>query len=927
MQHGVSRENRSTLLYTVIYDDGDEEIWSIDEVDESLAKQGKQVPSIRCLEAVSESMGYGNGKDYGLGESVPASLNPSISDAAAQIALTSSTFRDSISAITSLSRSLDHVTAEEWLKILSLLLVKCTSTDRVQEIATLLENAAAEKLANEISNAGEVNQLKNIVQSVMTDNEDETDDEVDSTEGNSGDILKSTATISNKTTRINHNVGNEDSSDDEQSWKDDAGESTQPEDTDMEMVESVEVTSEVADGDTEVVEAIDVEEIEDIDAKAEGAKTDVNTLPSDTLNKNLSLSPDLATGLIQPPQMTPEEIARIAFNAMMVQRDTLTKGREDCLLAQTLLNQMRPIVESFEEDTWTSAVHNVLLPRNEDISLSKCICENVLCDFCGLSDVALGVPIIRAPNVSEWNELLPHALSGRSTRLVADIGYRFPSGAAHLESLSDSNNQIPAPESKLVSVSVRVNGDLVSNMLPSNSRKVHGGGMLDFVLRNKAGVQDDLRFRDFTKLPFVSGSLSAHSCCAVVAHNARLNILQQKHNDKFAESAERKFSRECGRTLPLGQDPSGRHYWKFSADPTALFVSGRQSDRNKSWYRFKSPEVIASIVVGLGKHELVNELKRAFPKTVPLLRKRKWASKIQMKAYNFIHVENQESSLKEGDEYSNIPTKKNSPDIVDDMEVDIEGVENREPFVEGEEALVESKDGKLLWKASITAVSIDENSGKVDGYRIHYSDWSSRFDEWVQPLRVVEPSEYNIEVMDELYEESLTVKEGGGAPLDLHHMEAVKHLFAPRRARELRPPTYVDDLSNTSKKATSSDGKMLANLKIALLLIETSFPVKLVDNSPKGHWRQERSAGWRAKVKASTGPSALMECIIMLEDVLTRGQKTPALTMNGQHLLYCQPKFWKAVADATISSVATRIFLLDKAIKFAGPKEKGRKSR
>jgi len=592
----------------------------------------------------------------------------------------------------------------------------------------------------------------------------------------------------------------------------------------------------------------------------------------------------------------------------MEQRAKFIKGREDCLLAITMLNQMQAAVESFEEDTWTPAVQNVLMPRNQDISFEKCRCENTVCDFCGLSDVALGTPIVRAPNINEWNELLPHSVFGRTTRLVAETG-----------SLTFTSS----PGSKLVSVCVRVKGDLVSTELIEPANRLLGGGMLDFMLRNKLGAQDDLRFRDVTNLPIITGSLSAHRCCAVAAHNARLNVLRQKHRDKLEESAERNFARECGRTLPLGQDQSGRYYWKFAADPASLFVSNHSSDNSKSWHRYKDPEVIASIIVGLGKNEVAIELKHSFSKVAPLLRKRKWANLIQMKAYKI----NEADGIKVCDTQSDVTPNEAEEKVGVEMEVDDDGVENREPFVEGEHVLVESQDGNLLWSASITSVSIDETNGKIDGYRVHYTDWSSRFDEWVQPLRVVEPSEYNIEVMEELYEESVTVKKGGGAPLDLHDMEAVKYLFAPRRARGVQPPTYVDDLSNASKKATSLDEKMFANLKIALLLIETSFPIKLVDSSPKGHWRQERAAGWRAKVKASTGPSALMECIIMLEDVLTRGQKTPALNVNGQHLLYCRPKFWKAVADATISSVASRIFLLDNAIKFTAPKEKGRKSK
>jgi len=220
-----------------------------------------------------------------------------------------------------------------------------------------------------------------------------------------------------------------------------------------------------------------------------------------------------------------------------------------------------------------------------------------------------------------------------------------------------------------------------------------------------------------------------------------------------------------------------------------------------------------------------------------------------------------------------------------------------------------------LWDATITAVSVDQESGRVDGYRVHYTDWSSRFDEWVQPMRVVEPSEYNLEVMEEMYEESILSKKVCSAPSKLHCMAAVKHLHAPKRARGSRAPTSVEEFSIIPADAYS-DKHTLSTLKAALLLIETSLAAKFVDTSNKGYWKPDASAGWRIKVKCSKGPSSLMECIVMLEDALTRSSKSSSLTVAGCHLIFCQPKHWKAIADATVASAAMRIFLLDNAIKY-----------
>ena len=69
-----------------------------------------------------------------------------------------------------------------------------------------------------------------------------------------------------------------------------------------------------------------------------------------------------------------------------------------------------------------------------------------------------------------------------------------------------------------------------------------------------------------------------------------------------------------------------------------------------------------------------------------------------------------------------------------------------QPYAKGEDVLVETKSGKLLWDAKVIGVSNEKGKEKVNGYRVHYKKWSSRFDEWVDPLRVVEPTDYNMQV-------------------------------------------------------------------------------------------------------------------------------------------------------------------------------------
>ena len=58
--------------------------------------------------------------------------------------------------------------------------------------------------------------------------------------------------------------------------------------------------------------------------------------------------------------------------------------------------------------------------------------------------------------------------------------------------------------------------------------------------------------------------------------------------------------------------------------------------------------------------------------------------------------------------------------------------------------LVESSDETILWNAKIIDVRKNEGTDKIAKYKVHYNEWSSRFDEWVDPVRVVEPNKNNL---------------------------------------------------------------------------------------------------------------------------------------------------------------------------------------
>ena len=105
-----------------------------------------------------------------------------------------------------------------------------------------------------------------------------------------------------------------------------------------------------------------------------------------------------------------------------------------------------------------------------------------------------------------------------------------------------------------VGVSIRLGGELFSESNPSMFDGLPQRGMLEFIPRSSASAQNEFQFRSNSSLPFVSGSLSAHECCAVFVHNARMEKVIQDYKEKQSLIVEQDCARACGRTLPLGFD-------------------------------------------------------------------------------------------------------------------------------------------------------------------------------------------------------------------------------------------------------------------------------------------------------------------------------------------------------------------------------------
>ena len=111
---------------------------------------------------------------------------------------------------------------------------------------------------------------------------------------------------------------------------------------------------------------------------------------------------------------------------------------------------------------------------------------------------------------------------------------------------------------------------------------------------------------------------------------------------------------------------------------------------------------------------------------------------------------------------------------------------------------------------------------------------------------------------------------------------------------------------------TLSEDDTLGLLRCTILIIEAALPKGSIDSTANGSWKAENASYWRSMVMKATSPGALMGCIILLESNLSKDWLRP----NAEHLLSCLPRPWKAINDASISSISLRLQVLDRGIKY-----------
>ncbi|KAL3905231.1 MAG: hypothetical protein SGILL_009760, partial [Bacillariaceae sp.] len=444
---------------------------------------------------------------------------------------------------------------------------------------------------------------------------------------------------------------------------------------------------------------------------------------------------------------------------------------------------------------------------------------------------------------------------------------------------------------KLMKISIRIGEDLISNEPDEvNCLGTKDGGMLEFLPRNPDGFQDELLFRYNAGIPFISGSMTGHSVCAMAAHKARKVKMLEKFKEKEAVVAEREEGIKCGRTLEIGVDGAGRSYWHFNQDLGSLFVCSPSKDGTSKWQRFAEPEAISSVIISIGRDPLVPELKRTFPKAASLIRNSQWSELLLKRRYKLENLKKDDAASDSG---------------VEDGDVTMDQPEE-ELFVEGEHVLVESKCETMLWDAEIVGVA--KNGKGSASYRVHYKGWSSRFDEWVSSDRVVEPNTSNKEVQKDMLNDTIKEKE---LPPAIQGLAAKAFLRSRDRLKGNLPLPDFHRIAYAPPNA-SSGRKTFAASKAALLAIEAALPIGSIDNTGKGSWRIDLANQWRLKVLQAEGPWDLMRCVLHLEESVSEEWVRPDLG----HLRSGLPLRAKALEEASPSSLAIRIDLLDRSLAY-----------
>ena len=662
------KDPKPSLVYEIKMGDGTTETWTVEKVDKSLKALGNPVARVRCIWALSESQGYGcqiPDKSL-LRELVPVPLNPNISDAAAQAATSSTVFRDTIVASgTLMLTNPEDMNASEWMRLLLLLVMNCASCDVMQNLASKMESDAAEEMSKHLQSLGRARKISDVFRRIHDD------DEAKKEGGEENEDSKEKAD-DEQTEDDPDAVGNEEDEDDEEYMEpmEDA--------EDDEVMEDAPKVSKKGDNGS-ATKKKDSPTAKPVNGKAEASTLEIEPSAVEVVNvASAGQASQGAEGTQEPKEIVVVDPVKERRSLALAQKSKRTKAREDSISAFTMKSQLRPAVASFSEDAVSHVIDTSLASNKPGLSFSSIRCRRDVCHFCGLTDVALGTPLVRVPDDDEWNEIIPHAsLSRRVQQIACMQGKGIDDGGDDDDEDKNAGDgplqekKTPKAPIKMVSLTIRVADELVSvKESPQVFDRTVDGGMLEFCPRNSDGFQNELSFRGRHDLPFVTGSLTAHECCAISVHKARKVHVVERFKEKQWELADANSGMSCGRTLAIGKDGIGRFYWKFHNEPDSLFVFVPPDANNDtgSWHRFSDPESIASVLSGLGRDDVVKDLHRAYPTAAKMYKEGTWSNEIWKRQFPNALVSREADADSDQDSASGISKEASKEEDGDDDE-------------------------------------------------------------------------------------------------------------------------------------------------------------------------------------------------------------------------------------------------------------------
>jgi hypothetical protein len=214
-------------------------------------------------------------------------------------------------------------------------------------------------------------------------------------------------------------------------------------------------------------------EIETKDAKEEASADDRTANAEISFNSSIEGLDEASSTAANPTAqsskdtiLSEEDMLRRKRESSFLSKTRREKKREDALMGYYIGNGLKSIAATFDEDSIQTIVKSVLCNQEEGLGLSAVRCREP-CHYCGLSDVALGAPLCRTPNEMEWREIFPHAVHKRTTYMMAEIPDNCDK---EIELCTD--NAVLERGTKVVTVRVRVGGELVSSKFKSDDNAI-----------------------------------------------------------------------------------------------------------------------------------------------------------------------------------------------------------------------------------------------------------------------------------------------------------------------------------------------------------------------------------------------------------------------------------------------------------------------